>query len=154
MKKYLIVLCCLFLNFSAQANTMCVANDTVAVVLDPTIGCAGNSGLLTDTSWKASFPYGTIYGVSACLSSNFGESRGNIVIGLQDNGITVHGGERNFDANNNSFCWCKLTSPVMSGWIFYERTSYTACTASCAAYCANAFCRNVGNFRFNAFNTL
>lgn len=153
MKKYLIFLCCLFWGFSAQSNTMCVANDTIAIVLDPTIGYV-SCGALTDTSWKAGFPYGTIYGISACLSSNFGKSRGDVVIGLQDNGIPVHGGERNFDANNNSFCWCKITSPVMSGWIFYERTSYSACTSSCAGYCSNAFCRNVSNFRFNAFNTL
>ena len=41
---------------------------------------------------------------------------------------------------NNTHCWCKVTSPVTTKWIYrYAYGSNTTCAYTCVRGCANAF---------------
>ena len=122
------------------AATMCVKDDVVSIVLDPGIGSsttATYSGSGVTTQWTTSFSYGTIRGIAACLSSNYGQSMGGYVQQLSDNGERVVGGE-----TNGLHCWCKMTHPAVSLWVFYD--SYSS-AGECARYCAY----NCGNIARN-----
>ena len=114
------------------ATTMCAINDSVAVILDPTInGTAGNTLDSTLGTWYATFPYGTIYGISACIDTRWGKAQGEYVDTLTDtNGNIIVGNER-----KGTFCWCKLTHPVTSRWTYLK--SY-ASFADCFGWCANS----------------
>jgi hypothetical protein len=135
MKKILLILM-MMLAMPVYATTMCAVNDSVAVVLDPTIGGNNYSYDATLGTWWASFSYGTIRGISACLNSNKGKSMGGYVSQLTDvdnNGDTnlVVGSEK-----YGRYCWCKMTHPAASLWVFiYDRGSPASCASNCAYYC-------------------
>ena len=125
---------------SVFGATMCVKNDTISIILDPGIGNENNStyGYSTaQSTWWTAFPYGTIRGISACLSSSHGKSRGGYVSGLTDTNpdtnetAAVVGGE-----TNGLHCWCKKTHPAASLWVFNgSRSSASDCASGCASHC-------------------
>ena len=115
------------------ATTMCTINDSVAVILDPSIaGTAGGVFDRTLGTWSVTFPYGTIYGISACVDTDWGKSRGNYIKTLTDtNGTRVYGNEA-----LGQYCWCKMTHPVASRWVFDLNRSSTGCNGgNCANFC-------------------
>ena len=136
MKKILLILC-LLVPMSGYASTMCVQNNNVSFVLDPSIGGTNYGYSQAYSTWWATFPYGKISGISACLSSNYGKSRGGYVSQLTDTdpntGDTsrVVGGEE-----NGLHCWCKMTHPAVSLWVFsYSHSSLSDCVYYCAILC-------------------
>ena len=137
MKK-LILIIALIMPMMAQAATMCSKNDTITIMLDPSVGNSTNStyGYSTaNSTWWTAFPYGTVRGISACLSSNYGKSLGGAVADLHDNNELVVGGE-----TNGEHCWCKMTHPAASLWVFYSTYSSAS---DCAYYCASRCGSNV-----------
>ncbi|MBR5354808.1 MAG: hypothetical protein IK122_01630, partial [Alphaproteobacteria bacterium] len=117
----------MILPMALPAATMCSKNDTITIVLDPSISGTDYSYGTGQSTWAGWFSYGTIRGISACLSSNYGKSQGGTVSNLHDNGELVIGGE-----TNGEYCWCKMTHPVASLWVY----SHVRSPASeCAAYC-------------------
>ena len=119
---------------------MCSANDTVTVVLDPSISLNynGNSGYSAVSAWRWKFSYGTVRGRSACLSDTKGlGGTGAVYTGvLRDNDKLVVGGEQ-----NGGKCFCRITHPVASKWIYASDygTSVTSCASRCAGACANYY---------------
>ena len=124
----------IFMNFAfftpIFATTMCAINDSVAVILDPTIaGTAGNTLDSTLGTWYATFPYGKIYGISACIDTNWGKSIGGYVETLTDtNGNRMQGNEK-----LGQYCWCKLTHPVASRWVYFSNSASQG--GNCADWC-------------------
>ena len=118
----------------APSATMCSKNDTITIMLDPSIGDSSNStyGYSTaQSTWWTAFPYGTVRGISACLSSKYGQSLGGAVADLHDNNALVVGGE-----TNGEHCWCKMTHPAASLWVFRNTfSSASDCASSCAYRC-------------------
>ena len=113
MKKILsliLVLTCI----PAFGTSMCVEDDTVAVVLDASQNSINATGGNLDggnSNWDITFPWGKIYGVGACVSSN----KGDVVTNLTD---TINGVEQEIvggEANGN-YCYLKIIHPVSSGW--------------------------------------
>ena len=138
MRKIALVLM-LITTIPTYATTMCAANDSVGVVLDPTITIKG-SGYNTSTWWAGSGSW-TLYGVSACLNSNRGKSVGGTVAHLRDtdndgNDHLVTGSER-----YGIWCWCRLTHPVSSLWAFNINANYSVanCASNCTWFCAREF---------------
>lgn len=135
MKKIMMVfgIVCLMTK-SVFGATMCVKNDTISIILDPYIAGTNRTYDKDSWTWGTQFPYGRIWGISACLSSSKGKSIGGYVAGLTnknpDTGVTepVVGGE-----NYGSYCWCKMTHPVASLWVY--NTSYSNCASLCALNC-------------------
>ena len=131
MKK-LIIIIALLMPVIAHGATMCSKNDTITIALDPSIEGTNYSYNTAQSTWVTWFPYGTIRGISACLSSAYGKSRGGYVADLHDDNELVVGGE-----TNGRHCWCKMTHPAASLWVFNSMTSSASdCAANCAGNCA------------------
>ena len=118
MKKIALIILTMITIPTYAGTTMCAANDTVTVVLDPSVGDVVLQNLLLPM-WTAKTPYGTISGTSACLSSNHNKSNYQMVKNLyspNEKGELkrVVGGER-----YGSYCWVKLTHPAVSSWVYY-----------------------------------
>ena len=130
MKKLSMLIMSMITSASIGA-TMCSKNDATTIVLDPAIGGTNYGYSQANSTWWASFPCGTIRGISACLSSANGQSTGGYIADLQDNGESVIGGE-----TNGLHCWCKMTHPAVSLWVFfYSASSADECARFCAYYC-------------------
>ena len=120
--------------YNSFALDACVPNDSVAVVLTPASASSGPTGVWDNSTqtWKVPFSYGTVHGIAACLSSNYGKKQGGIYKEnsgmLVDNGTKVVGGEA-----NGNHCWCKLTYPVVSYWVYDSSYGY-ADAAGCTGY--------------------
>ena len=100
----------------AHAETMCVRDDTVAVVLDPTYGGTAEQTDNANGRWSVQFSYGKISGISECRNKNA-------------SGSTL---------NQNQACWCQMTKPAMSKWVFYNQSgSVDDCLSRCTGWCAS-----------------
>ena len=106
---------------NANATTMCVESDMVAIVLDPDI--AGTGYTNTSGEWTATFPYGTVSGISTCnsTSGSYGVARPNA----------------NFEQGTTGvYCWCRMLRPARSAWVYrYARSSASDCASRCAGVC-------------------
>ena len=61
--------------------------------------------------------------------------------------------DRSSTANDNKHCWCRITSPAVSRWVFiYSRMSAGECAHGCAHYCASRF--QAAAFRSVLFGSL
>ena len=105
-----------------------------ATKLNPTINStsivpANISASAGVTNWSAVFSYGTLSGISACTAD--AGSRFNV------------DETKNFAAGGSgSQCWCKMTSPATSGWVYITSLGST-CNNKCAYICA----QNIGSNR-------
>ena len=136
MKKICIFLVLITMAIPVHATTMCAANDTVAIVLDPSLSITSYNKNATMRTWWAWNAQGTVYGISACLNSTQGKSRGGTVARLTD---TDNNGNTNLVTGSETYgryCWCRLTHPVSSLWAFnLGHGSAASCASDCANYC-------------------
>lgn len=138
MKKILISFLMCMLVLPVYATKMCAANDTVVVVLDPSVAGTGYTYDNVLGTWTTTFPYGKVSGTSACLSSAYGKSGGGWIANLTDvdaQGVErpVIGGER-----HGQYCWCKMTHPAASRWVFDgDGGSASYCASYCTHSCGN-----------------
>ncbi len=136
MKKIALIILTLITN-PTYATTMCAANNTVAVVLDPTISFTnGHTYDKAMFTWKAWSVYGTISGISACINKGQGYSIGTSEAHLRD--INNSGENKLIKGTEKygQYCWCKMTHPASSFWIFLRNyidneTCYSNCVNSC-----------------------
>ena len=110
---------------------MCIKNDTIAVILDPTVAPTSWTGNSTTKNWIATFPWGQVSGVSACLTADYGTK--SIIT---DKGVVVQGGE-----NNGRYCYCKMTHPAVSKWVMVQLFDYQN---NCNNLCYSATCARFG----------
>ena len=144
MKKIIIVLGC-FMTFGAGATEMCARNDTIVVPLDATVTGNGNGYNTVEWMWWATFEYGKIYGTATCLSpaevTELLPSDDDELLGRsgKDAAAQESGG-----ADNRTQCYCKLTHPMSSRWVFYYSHSASNCASYCASNCAYGAHNDVG----------
>ena len=143
MKKIALILTLITIT-PTYATTMCAKNDTVAIVLDPTNLYTDKNTNTTLNIWSAFGPGGTINGTTACLNrgNTYYPSAVTLLHDTNNNEETklVRGGEK-----NGPYCWCKLTHPVLSRWVFpinSNRGSLSACLSQCPNHCAAYFIDN------------
>lgn len=78
---------------------------------------ASQYGLITPGTWAVTFDYGDVSGVVSCNSTN---------------GTYGADTDKEFDNTSSGYnCWCKMTYPATSKWVFSGSAS------SCAAGCTN-----------------
>ncbi|MBR3148269.1 MAG: hypothetical protein IKF41_02905 [Alphaproteobacteria bacterium] len=144
MKK-LIIIIAMILPMALPAATMCSKNDTITIVLDPSIDGVSSYYDNPNATWHVIFPYGTIHGRSACLNTN--QSSGTA--DLHDNGELVVGGE-----TNGQYCWCRMTHPALSAWVYgYSRGHVSTCSNSCAQFCASNYVQTLPRMRSGLFSS-
>ena len=110
---------------SVLAVSLCSKTGIVTVVLDPSIGGTGYSYNNDAGVWKTNFSYGTVTGISTCQSVA-GSAQGDFSVE-----ISANGGE-----NNGKYCWCKMTHPMASRWVFRSvNKSDDICWSNCTYSC-------------------
>ena len=139
MKKIALIILTM-ITIPTHATTMCAVNDSVGVILDPSITIKSYSKDANMGTWLAWSDSWTVYGVSACLNSNRGKGMGGTVPHLHDtdndgNDHLVTGGEK-----YGQYCWCRLTHPAYSLWTFnLDYGSMYNCASYCVDTCGNHF---------------
>ena len=110
--------------------------------------CTNVSGNNT-LDWSATCTNGgssiKITGVAGC-SSQYGGTTGETRATISSSN----------NVNDNKYCWCKMTSPAVSQWVyfyFYMGPSATSCVERCASDCSEALKSNT-NFINAMFNNL
>ncbi len=126
MKRILVIFIMLCFVTPLYATTMCASEDTTAVILDPSINGTGYKNDSNTMTWNTTYPYGTIYGVAACLSVN-GGTQGTINYDLDAGGGEKEGG----------YCWCRMMHPASSRWVFNRSDSASNCASDCAGTCGH-----------------
>ena len=144
MKKHLIlvgVITTVLTTTGAHAVTKCVAlNSSTTCTSDPFQYEYHTDWAATCTTNGVSTP---ISGIGIC-SSTKGASQYATATELDTLSIS--------DENLN--CWCKMTSPAVSRWVFYGSTaSAGVCARRCAYVCAFDV-RNTAAFRSALFGSL
>ena len=133
MKKVVFFVAFMFVPYVCVALTMCVRDSAMVVSLDPVV--AGDSYVSDDKEmvWTTTFSYGTIYGESTCLSVVPSGTQG---VYTNANGAMLADGDELVQRLDGGYCWCRITHPVLSRWVFnhtYQSTS--DCSLYCAANC-------------------
>lgn len=122
---------------ATYAGTMCSNNDYLTVVLDPTIEGTSYTYSAADMTWKTTFPYGNVSGVAVCNDTS-GSWGGSTTVEMQETGGVM--------------CWCKMTHPAVSLWVFLlAYSSSSVCADHCAPYCGGSV-RNHSDFRSGVFS--
>ena len=117
----------------ALGVSVCAKDSIVTVVLDPSINGASNTHNNSTGTWKVVFSYGNVSGISTCVSI---ASTGSMGSAKTTGGtpLDATGGE-----TAGQYCWCKMTHPMSSLWVF--RDDYgnaAACASSCADICGRS----------------
>lgn len=142
MRK-IIFLIALVLPICAYATDMCARDDTMVLVFDSNVGGAGSTLNQVEWSWVASYTYGRIQGESTCISTQE-KQNGDIQPGLSGT-----------DANGNprGSCFCKMTHPVVSGWVETQAWGMDGCVLNCVYSCGQAAGSNI-NVRQRLFDSV
>ena len=147
MKKTgrIILILCSLITLPAIATEMCARNDTIVIPLDSNVNGTGNGYNVAESTWWAIFSYGRIYGLATCLSAaeggkpsgsmgSYTNSDGKML--PQDEALAGRTGQ-DPDGNDRGYCWCKMTHPASSRWVFNNSDSASGCASHCAHYCAS-----------------
>ena len=80
----------------------------------------------SERTWSVTFPNYTVSGIASCNNSSGTYSTAspeyNNVFNTGTSGV---------------YCWCRMTNPVRSAWVFnFTGSNNSYCISSCAADCA------------------
>lgn len=148
MKKLIISGLIAMFCASAGATTMCATDDTLAIVLDPVINGTAHSYNADLFEWSATFSYGTVWGIATCVDTS-GTSNTAVEELRDSNGEIATGGER-----TGRYCWCQLSHPAKSRWVFPNPLSSVADCESLCAHVCGSYVRNGSAFRAGVFGSL
>ena len=144
MKKVLFAFLLLLIPCAGGALTMCVRDSSLVVSLDQSIAGSNYSHNASEMVWWTEFSYGRIYGEATCLSAaEGGKPSGSMGVITNADGVMlsqdVPSGFKNKDADGNDrgYCWCRMTHPAYSRWVFGNSSSASNCASACAYYCAS-----------------
>lgn len=144
MKRFFVIIFAL-LPIYANATDMCARDDTMVLVFDKVIEGSGHGGNATEWIWWVNFAYGRIAGEATCLSAAEGLGRTSgqgAYYGTGDYSkafIEAEPGLKGTDSDGNDrkYCWCKMSHPVSSRWVFSNAyADLSACASGCAAVCS------------------
>ena len=130
------------------AKTMCITNDNTNIILNPGIDGFASGRNEAEKTWWADFDYGRISGDARCTDVqpawgaypeyDFYNYPAGTVITNED----------------YKYCWCKMTSPVRSAWVYYDGRYATneVCQMYCARHCSEDMLPDHG-FRESLFGS-
>ncbi len=142
MKKLSVIIMMILIPCVGGALTMCVRDSSLVVSLDQSINGPKTGQNAAEMLWWTEFSYGRIYGEATCLSEAEGGKASSLGATTNSNGEKlsqdIPAGLKNTDADGNErrYCWCRMTHPASSLWVFSDdRVSAAACASSCVARC-------------------
>ena len=133
MKRIMIFVAFMFLPCVCIALTMCVRDSAMVVSLEPAVAGLSYVADEEEMVWATTFSYGTIYGDATCLSVAPSGTQG---VYTNVNGAMLSDGEDLVQRVDGGYCWCRITHPVLSRWVFnYTYQSSSECLLYCAKNC-------------------
>ena len=116
-----------------------------AIILDPSVAGESRDYNTQNKTWTVTFTNGSVVsGIASCndISGTYAQpysgNQNNITAGYQTDQLQ---------------CWCRMTTPVRSAWVFLNtRTSTSECVSACARFCGMGF-RDGATFRAGFFTT-
>ena len=117
-----------------------------------------NSGMGTScTSDYSQYEWRTDW-AATCTTNRVSTPISGIGICSSTKGASIYATATELDTsstvNDNMYCWCKMTSPAVSRWVFcYSFGSAGDCAWQCARYCASSV-QFVVDFRSALFGSL
>ena len=118
--------------------------DTTAIILDPSVDGieGGNTSDREEATWSVAFPNYTISGIASCNTTE-----GIFAQPYSGNQNNIKPG------TDGTKCWCRITGPMRSFWVFSNNyPDDSTCASDCAAICSRAF-RGDAIFRNALFTT-
>ncbi|MCQ2582192.1 MAG: hypothetical protein MJ170_04455 [Alphaproteobacteria bacterium] len=107
--------------------------------IDPTIAGTEYTYNAADMTWKIVFPYGNVSGVAVCNDTSGSWGGSTTTEQLETGGV---------------MCWCKMTHPAVSLWVFNRAdSSSSVCADDCAFHCG-ANVSNFSDFRSGVFSSV
>ncbi len=137
----------------AYAATTCIHSRTVVFTIKKSENAVSSSYNNAEKTFSLRFGYDlvpnnssqrTLTGMSTCneITTNTADSAAK----SGDANVYL----RASSADVGTQCWCSLTSPVTSWWVYYGAfDDEDACDAGCTSACAAAIKDNTSNFRTN-----
>ena len=166
MKKFLYLICCVFIGFSAYATEMCAHRDVTVVPLDATVQGGGGLNQFNQTEWIwwGNPSYGKLYGVATCLALQEVRdiSGDQTITSLSTGGLTgvyvlptddyeligfseYYKNDPSIPENERKYCFCKLTHPMSSQWVIsIVEPNMSWCKSRCMDVCG----RNIGALEY------
>jgi len=126
-----------------NATTMCITDDNTSIILDPNIDGTGYTNNEATKTWTTTFSYGTVSGIATCNSTS----------GTYAKAYPQYNFDNNYASSTGKHCWCRMTSPVRSAWVYRTANSSTVeCASYCAGSCGNSV-RTNSDFRGGVFGS-
>lgn len=139
MKKCIVSIVVMMMAGAASASVMCSASDYVTVVLDPYIEGTSYTYNAANMTWTTVFPYGNVSGVAVCNDTGGSYAVASNAEQYETGGVK---------------CWCKMTHPAVSRWVFYgSGSSSSDCAVRCAYFCGTRVRADSG-FRSGVFGAV
>ena len=147
MMKKILMIVALCVPFCAFATDMCARDDIMIMVFDPMVNGTDSGNNAAEWTWWASFAYGRVAGDATCLSAAEGLGRTSgqgAYYGTGDYAntfITADAGLNGVDADGaeRKYCWCKMTHPASSRWVFNNAFASASACVACSSSCVNYF---------------
>ncbi len=100
-------------------------------------------GLTAAGQWGTTFSYGVVKGIASCNGTN--------------GSYGVATDQEFSNTSNGRYCWCKMTSPAASRWVFRLDVDFLYGEGVCAYNCANGcgrYVRDDSDFRVGVFGSV
>ena len=137
------VIAAIMIVTNTNATTMCVTDDMEQVILDPSIDGTDKGQSTTEQTWWADFDYGRVNGIATCNSTQ----------GMSATAYPEYNFDNNHASSEGVYCWCRMTSPVRSAWVYRTgANSASGCASGCASACSDGV-RNNSNYRGGMFGS-
>ena len=119
-------------------------SNRTAIILEPSVPGSGNTEYdPTEKTWKATFSYGTVSGVASC----------NNTAGSSNSTAHPEYNSTFTQATTGTQCWCRMTSPVRSAWVYDgPKDNAATCETNCAYNCTY-YVNNSASFRTAMYTT-
>ena len=146
----------------ANATDMCARDNVMVLAFDPQVVGTSSGHNAAELSWWVQYPYGRIAGEATCLSAaeGLGQTTKGKYYGTGEYSstfITADSGLSGVDANGagRNYCWCKMTHPAVSRWVFFGRLgSASVCESDCMNTCAVSLLYKDATMRVGVFDTI
>ena len=163
MKKIFLIMGITLISFNAFATQMCARRDTTVIPLDGSVGQTGNSHNADERMWWAFFKYGTVYGLTTCLSvpeiqeyvPTWTGSGTHPIIPTDIDELYGRSGTY-IDSDGvehiRKYCYCKTIHPMSSQWLPYTNHP-TSDVGFVSEHCSRSYMNNTSG-RSLLFNSI
>ncbi len=137
----------------AHGATTCIHNQTPVFVIQKSVTPTSVSSNASDNTFELRFDYDLMPGNSSYRTITGMATCNEITTDTSDGAISQGGANTHLRASTadvGTRCWCQLSGPITSWWVYNrEFSDDAACAAGCASDCANAIKNNTNNFLTN-----